>query len=193
MKRIPLGAPGALLLGAVAFSAAALVACGGGAASPTAAPTPAPTPVPVASATPDPNVPPAGSACGKPYPPPISRLSEKNHLKDNDYWTIDSTPLVGPDGEYCYAVGFTDGRTICPLRPEGAEDRAACETWRGGIAKDGISGPTWTHIEYGTGMLAGPIVSIMLTPDLTLSAAGLACGLKKRTWVLGPVRRTITL
>ena len=151
MKRIPLGAPGALLLGAVVLSAAALVACGGGAASPTAAPTPAPTPVPVASATPDPNVPPAGSACGKPYPPPITRLSVKIHLKENDYWTIDSTPLVGPDGEYCYAVGFTDGRTICPLRPEGAEDRAACETWRGGIAKDGIPGPTWTHIEYGTG------------------------------------------
>ena len=130
MKRIPPGAPGALLIGAVVLSAAAVIACGGGAASPTAAPTPAPTPVPVASATPDPNVPPAGSACGKPYPPPISRLSVKIHLKDNDYWTIDSTPLVGPDGEYCYAVGFTDGRTICPLRPEGA--RTGPHARRGG-------------------------------------------------------------
>jgi hypothetical protein len=108
--------------------------------------------VPVPSATPDPNVPPAGSACGKPYPPPISRLSVKIHLKDKDYWTIDSTPLAGPDGEYCYAIGFTDGRTICPLRPEAAEDRAACEAWRGGTVKaTGQPGPTWTHIDYGTG------------------------------------------
>ena len=61
----------------------------------------------------------------------------KIHLKDKDYWTIDSTPLVGPNGEYCLAIGFTDGRTICPLRTEGAQDRAACELWRGGIAKDG--------------------------------------------------------
>ena len=29
--------------------------------------------------------------------------------------------MVGPDGEYCLSVGFTDGRTICPIRPEGAD------------------------------------------------------------------------
>lgn len=149
MRRMPLGAQGALILGAVVLSAAALVACGGGAASPNAPSAPVPTPVP--TATPNADVPPAGSACGMPYPPNITRLSIKIHLKDHDYWTIDSTPLVGPDGEYCYGVGFTDGRTICPLRPEGAADRAACELWRGGIAKDGIPGPAWTHIEYGTG------------------------------------------
>jgi hypothetical protein len=146
MRRIPSGAPGALVLGAV-FSAATFVACGG-AASPTTPSTPVPTPVPIA--TPDADVPPAGSACGTPYPPPITRLNVKIHLKDKDWWTIDSTPLVGPNGDYCYAVGFTDGRTICPLRPETAPDRAACELWRGGIAKDGVPGPTWTHIEYGT-------------------------------------------
>jgi hypothetical protein len=137
-------------LGAALLSVAALAACGG-AASPSAPSTPAPTPVPLPTATPDPDVPPAGSACGKPYPPNITRLNIKIHLKDKDWWTVDSTPLVGPDGDYCYAVGFTDGRTICPLRPEGASDRAACELWRGGIAKDGIPGPTWTHTDKATG------------------------------------------
>ena len=149
MTRFSLGAQGAPLLGA-AFLSAALVACGG-AASPTAVPTPTATPTPAPTATPDPDVPPAGSACGKPYPPPITRLNVKIHLKDKDYWTIDSTPLVGPNGEYCLAIGFTDGRTICPLRTEGAQDRAACELWRGGSAKDGTPGPTWTHTDYKTG------------------------------------------
>ena len=149
MRRVLSGAQRALLLGAVVLSAASLGACSGGAASPNAPSVPAATPV--ATATPDPDVPPSGSACGKPYPPNITRLSIKVHLKDHDYWTIDSTPLVGPDGEYCYAVGFTDGRTICPLRPEATADRAACELWRGGIAKDGIPGPTWTHTDKTTG------------------------------------------
>jgi hypothetical protein len=150
MRRMPL----APFLGIVLLSAAAFVACEGAAspAAPSPSPSaPAPTPVPVPSATPDPNVPPAGSACGKPYPPPITRFNVKIHLKDKDYWTIDSTPLVGPDVEYCSAIGFTD-RTICPLRPEGAEDRVACELWRAGTAKATAQpGPTWTHIEYGTG------------------------------------------
>ena len=137
---------------AVVFSTAVLLACGGGAAGPTAPPTPAPTPTPVPTATPDPNVPPAGSACGKPYPPSISRLSVKVHLKDKDFWTVDSTPMVGPDGQYCLSIGFTDGRTICPLRPEGSEERTACEEWRAGTAKDtGKPGPTWTHTDHATG------------------------------------------
>jgi hypothetical protein len=153
MRSIPLRSPGALFLGAVVLSTVAVVACGGGAAGPTAPPTPVPTPVPVPSATPDPDVPPAGSACGKPYPPPISRMKVKIHLKDSkDYWTIDSTPLVGPDAGYCLSVGFTDGRAICPLRFEGAADRGACEEWRVGIAQDtGQPGPTWTFIDYATG------------------------------------------
>jgi len=152
MRCIPPGARGAVFVGALVLSVAALVACGGGAASPTAPLTPPPTPVPVPSATPDPDVPPAGSACGKPYPPPITRLKVKIHSKDKDWWTVDATPMVGPAAEYCYAVGFTDGRLICSVRPEGVEDRAACEEWRAGTAKDtGKPGPTWTHIENGTG------------------------------------------
>jgi hypothetical protein len=141
-RSLPLGAAacGAVLTTLAAL--ATLAACGGS-ASPTNPPTPpvqvTPTP------TPDPNVPPAESGCGKPYPPMITRFTVKIHLKQNDSWTVDSTPLVGPNGEYCLSIGFTDGRTICPIRPEGADDRAACELWRTGIAKDtGQLGPTWT-------------------------------------------------
>jgi hypothetical protein len=127
---------------AVAFLAGWSARCGGGGA-PTTPATPVPTPIP--APTPDPNVPPADSGCGQPYPPKLSRLSAKVHLKDKDYWTLDATPQIGPNGDYCAAIGFTDGRLFCPVRPEGAPDRAACENWRIGIAKDtGKPGPTWT-------------------------------------------------
>ena len=57
---------------------------------------------------------------------------------------LDSTPLVGPDGAYCTAMGWTDGRLFCPVRMEGEADRLACENWRVGQAEDtGRPGPTW--------------------------------------------------
>lgn len=143
-----------IIAGLLLLSSAALVgACGGADRSATAPiPVPSATPVPVPTPTPDPNVPPLGSACGKPYPPPISRLHVKVLYKGQESWTVDSTPLVGPNQEYCHSIGFVDGRSICPLRPEGAPDRAACEEWRAGTAKDtGQPGPTWTFIEPGTG------------------------------------------
>jgi hypothetical protein len=127
-------------------AAVALAACGGS-ANPTnpPTPTPVPTPTPAPTPTPDPNVPPAGSGCGKPYPPPISRFKVYIHFKERDYWYVDSTPLVGPNLQYCASVGYTDGRTICTIRMEGVEDRLACELWRTGNAKDtGQPGPTWT-------------------------------------------------
>ena len=62
-------------------------------------------------------------------------LEVQVHLKGPDFYTLDSTPLVGPDLEYCASVGFL-GRTLCPIRQEGAPDRAACENWRVGKAKD---------------------------------------------------------
>ena len=124
-----------------------VVGCGSSASSPTGTPTPIPTPAPVPTPTPDPNVPPAGSGCGEPYPPPITRFQAKIHQKDKDFWQLDSTPLVGPNVEYCWSVGFTDSRSICPVRPEGAPDRAACELWRIGKAKDtGRNEVTWTFI-----------------------------------------------
>jgi hypothetical protein len=139
-----------LALACVAASLA-LVGCGG-AASPTSVPTPTATPTPVPTPTPDPNVPPPGSGCGKPYPPPISRFKVKVMYKLAEYYTVDSTPLVGPDVAYCASIGFDDGRSICTVRQEGVDDRLACELWRSGTAQDtGQPGPTWTWIEFGTG------------------------------------------
>jgi hypothetical protein len=119
------------------------------ACSNTQTPTAAPTPVPLPSATaapdptPDPSIPPAGSGCGQPYPPPISQLKVKNHFHTPQYWIIDSTPLVGPDLGYCREIGFTDGRSYCPVRPEGHPERVACEAWAVGTAEDtGKPGPT---------------------------------------------------
>jgi hypothetical protein len=112
------------------------------------APTPTPTPAP--TATPNPDVPPSDSGCKKPYPPPISRMNVKVHFKQRDFWNLDSTPLVGPNPGYCRRIGFTDGRSQCPVRPEGAPDRVACENWRVGQAKDTRKpGPTWIRVLAG--------------------------------------------
>jgi hypothetical protein len=104
--------------------------------------TPASFPLP-----PDPDgPPPVWSRCRKPYPPPISRFASKIHTKGTEFWTLDSTPIVGPDAAYCRSIGFTDGRNLCPVRPEGSPQRVACENWRVGIARDtGRPGPTWTR------------------------------------------------
>jgi hypothetical protein len=104
------------------------------------------------------DVPPAGSGCGRPYPPPVTRFNCKVHLPGIEFVTLDSTPIVGPDAAYCAAIGFTDGRSLCSVRPEGAPDRLACELWRVGTAKDtGRPGPTWTKSDetYCTGEDSG--------------------------------------
>lgn len=122
-------------------------------AIPTSTPTPKPTtPTPAPSATPGPSptpsptpAPPDASGCGNPLPPAISRMNVKVHIRGPNKWTLDSTPLVH-DGAYCAKVGFTDGRLDCPVRPEGAPDRVACETYAVGRAQDtGRPGPTWTR------------------------------------------------
>ena len=95
--------------------------------------------------------PPSGSGCGKPYPEPISRWAAKIHMKGPEYVTLDSTPLVGPDANYCAAIGYTDGRPVCPVRTEGSRDRVACEAWRVGKARDtGRDGPTWQYMNGET-------------------------------------------
>lgn len=110
---------------------------------------PAPTPSPSASPepggpspSPSPN---AGAAdCGEPLPPPLSRINVVVHQRGPETWTLDSTPLVGPDIAYCQSIGFTDGRSFCPVRPEGHPRRIACEKYATGIAQDtGRAGPTW--------------------------------------------------
>jgi hypothetical protein len=103
------------------------------------------------------DLPPAGSGCGAPYPPPISRMNGKIHLYGQDYYTLDSTAIVGPDVAYCAEIGYTDGRSLCPVRIEGSPERGPCEEWRVGYAKDtGLAGPTWTfNGHYCTGRDSG--------------------------------------
>jgi hypothetical protein len=58
---------------------------------------------------------------------------------------LDATPLVGPDETYCEQIGYTDGRSFCPVRPPGHPERTACEAERVGSATDtGRIGPTWS-------------------------------------------------
>lgn len=92
----------------------------------------------------NPDVPPPDQGCFQPYPPQISRFGIKVQLQGNQTKTLDSTPQVTSNGAYCAAIGYTDGRTFCPLRPEGTAQRVPCEGWRVGLAKDtGRLGPTW--------------------------------------------------
>jgi len=113
--------------------------------APAPAATPTPSPDPSASPTPAPGGGGDGAdACGEPLPPPVTTMNVKVHLRGAEAWTLDSTPLVGPDGKYCATIGFTDGRSTCAVRPEGNPQRSACELYAIGRAKDtGRAGPTW--------------------------------------------------
>jgi hypothetical protein len=107
--------------------------------------TPSPTPEST-DPTPSPTPTPAGGAaeCGDPLPPAVTRIQVNVHLRGSERWILDSTPLVGPDVEYCRKIGFTDSRSYCPVRPEGNPQRSACEEYAVGRAKDtGRAGPTW--------------------------------------------------
>jgi hypothetical protein len=107
--------------------------------------------------------PPLGSGCGRPFPPPVTRFHCKVYLYGNQYYTLDSTPLVGPDCAYCASIGMTD-ECFCPVRVEGAVDRQACENWRVGTAQDtGRAGPTWTKVDGG--YCTGPASGCANSPD----------------------------
>jgi hypothetical protein len=83
--------------------------------------------------------------CGPPTPPAVSRINVKIYNASRDRVILDSTPQVGPDWVYCRAIGYTDGRSFCPVRPDGHPERLACEAARIGRATDtGRVGPTWT-------------------------------------------------
>ena len=113
--------------------------------APTATPAPAPPPAPAPTPAPTPVATPAPAptgGCGNPLPPPVSRMKVKIHLKGPNRWTLDSTPLVH-DAAYCAKIGYYD-RADCPVRMEGSPDRAACEEYAIGRARDtGRPGPTW--------------------------------------------------
>jgi hypothetical protein len=109
------------------------------------------------------NAPPRDSGCGRPFPPPISRVKVKVHFYGGEYWTLNSTPLVGHNREYCDSIGFTDGRSLCPVRPEGHPERIPCETWAVGEAQDtGRVGPTWTLDDH---FCTGPDSGCANAPD----------------------------
>jgi len=103
------------------------------------------------------DLPPVGSGCGRPYPPPVHHFNVELHIPYGDYALLDSTPIVGPDADFCRAIGFSDGRSFCSVRKEGSPERSACEAWRVGKAEDtGRPGPTWTRSgKFCTGRSSG--------------------------------------
>jgi hypothetical protein len=109
---------------------------------------PKPSPSPGPGATPDPSATPSSptdsGGCGDPLPSALAQVNVKVHQRGDNHWLLDSTPLVGPDVAYCAKIGFTDGRSHCPVRVEGNPEREACELYVTGRARDtGRSGPTW--------------------------------------------------
>jgi len=115
-------------------------------ATPTPKPTPAPTPTPTPGPGPTPTPDPGAQGCGQPLPPPVTIMNAKIHIIGPNHYTLDSTPIVGPDAAYCLKIGFTDGRSYCSVRTNGAPDRVACETYAIGYAEDtGRPGPTWYY------------------------------------------------
>jgi hypothetical protein len=153
------------LLASLVLGALAAFSCGDGEEAPEsdrlpnaasyipAAPAPQPTATPPPGET-DAVVPspanPSGdrgatAGCGQPVPPPVSRFNVKVHGQQAGHTLLDATPLVGPDVLYCAKIGYADGRSFCPVRPEGHPERVACETARVGRASDtGRPGPTWS-------------------------------------------------
>ena len=113
--------------------------------TPTPAPGPPPAPGPTPAPTPEPTPPPGSSGCGSPTPGPLSKIEAKLHIRGANKYTLDTTPLVGPDADYCRKIGFTDGRRYCPPRVEGHPERPFCDGMLMGRARDtGRIGPTWT-------------------------------------------------
>jgi len=77
---------------------------------------------------------------GAPCPtgaPLLGNIAAKIHIVGPNRTWLDSTPLVGPDADYCARVGFTDKRRFCSPVPEGNPYRAECEAAKG-------APPTWT-------------------------------------------------
>jgi hypothetical protein len=125
----------------------AFAGCGGDSSpsgpNPGPTPTPAPTPAPTPTPTPDPNDP---ALCVNPKPAPVARIEVKIQLDVGFRKVLTSTPLVGPDRDYCATIGYTDGRRFCPTRPEGHPLQPACDALVMGRATDtGRIGPTWNR------------------------------------------------
>ncbi|MBL8922567.1 MAG: hypothetical protein JNJ54_27190 [Myxococcaceae bacterium] len=86
----------------------------------------------------------ATGQCLAPAPPRLDQMAAVVHIRGPTRITLDSTPKVC-DRTYCSRIGFTDGRSCCPPRPEGHPDVEPCNEAIVGRARDtGRVGPTWT-------------------------------------------------
>jgi hypothetical protein len=133
-----------VLAGAACVAAAVTLArCGGDSATPPTTPTPIPTVAPTPTPTPGIVLPP-GMVCD-PTPPPLLGINAgKWRPRSESGWILDSNPIVPNVDHYCARVGFGEWR-FCNTRPEGDEQRIACDYLAVGIASDtGRWGPTWT-------------------------------------------------
>ena len=122
---------------------AVLIQCGSSASTPTSTT----TPTPAAKSTPAPTpvaLLPAGMVCD-PTPPPIVRMKVTFHSTEGGRTVLDSKPLVANVDDYCDRVGF-GGWKFCETRPEGNDQRVACDYLVTGRAEDtGRWGPTWFY------------------------------------------------
>ena len=80
---------------------------------------------------------PPTSGCGDPVPQKITKVkvTKTGNLPKP---TFDSKYNVGPNREYCAAVGYTDGRSFCAVRPDGHPERGACEAL--------FKPPIWSYV-----------------------------------------------
>jgi hypothetical protein len=100
-------------------------------------PNPQPTPIPTPVPTPEPTPTPTPEPVCQPNPPALDRFGLKIHVIGPNWVTLDSTPQV-KDREFCAAIGWFDGRSVCALGLEGDP----CRSVRERIAVGGD--PIWT-------------------------------------------------
>ena len=58
--------------------------------------------------------------------PEVAFIQAKPHASQPGQVLFDATPLT-TGGAYCRSIGFTDGRTVCPIQMEGSPFRGQCE------------------------------------------------------------------
>jgi len=124
----------------------ALAGCGSGTPSqPNQSPTPIVTPTPSPSSTPSGIVLPPGMVCD-PTPPPLYGYKVSVFDNSSSRIILDSKPLVSNVNGYCAKVGTGgESQKFCDTRPEGTEQRTACDYLMTGISPaTGRWGPTWT-------------------------------------------------
>lgn len=122
--------------------------------------------------TPGPTPPPA-DGCTNPEPLPVTKWNVKLHTEGPNWKTIDSTPLVC-DRTYCERIGFTDGRSCCPIRQEGDPQRSACEAAVVGTPQ--WTGPPRGEVVPGNPYLYRVPVGVPGTVTVCTSVTPQVCG-----------------